>query len=227
MKFDPLWKIKSSYAKGILSNNIYNLIINKFHLVHDCINHIYDVTNLKFPVCYVEPFLMISTSSIDIGKYGLIFARTIPTVYKNELVIIIQLSAPLIAFGSNCSIKCILVHEFLHYVNLVDKILTMNIVSDTLSSSIYENSYSDLIKIYNPAKIFRNDSSLVKYTSMNHLERLKDSALEKKSVQEWLNLKLPTKNISMDTNNTKIPIKLISKFEPDYVLKNILLSLRK
>ena len=122
------------------------------------------------------------------------------------MVIVIQLSAPLIAFGSNCSIKSILVHEFLHYVNLIDNILTMDMVSNTLSSSIYENSYSDLIKVYNPIKIFRNDSSLIKYISLNPLEKFKDSSLEKKFVLDWLNLKLPTKNISMDTNNTKIPI---------------------
>ena len=227
MDFDPLWKIKSSYSKGIFSDELYNLIINKYQIVQDGINHIYDITKIKFPVCYVEPFIILSTSPTDIGKYGLIFARTMPIVYKNELMITIQLCAPLIAFGSNNSIKGVLVHEFLHYVNLVDKIINMNIISDNLSSSIYENSFSDFLNIYNPEKIFQRDLSLVEYMYETFSKGFKDSLLEKKSVHEWLGQKLPTKIIYLDNNNIKIPIELISKFKPDKVLLNILLSLKK
>ena len=70
-------------------------------------------------------------------SYGILFARTIPIFANNSVQIIIQISAPLIAYGLKGTIHAILAHEFLHYLELTSRLSKMNIVSDELSSNIF------------------------------------------------------------------------------------------
>ena len=67
---------------------------------------------INFPIAYIDPSLIISgnTNSLDIG---ILYARTIPLIVNDSIQVVIQISAPLIAYGLKGTVHAILAHEFL------------------------------------------------------------------------------------------------------------------
>src|ERR671911_108393 len=180
MEIDPLYKVKLGYLDNQISNKLYNLIFKGFTIVKEGIRRIEYTTNIKFPFFYIEPNLLVSYSSLDVTEYGVLFARTIPIIgLDNQLNIIIQIMAPLVAYGTKRSIYAILGHEFLHYIT---------------------NKFED---------------------------GFKDSTLEKKVVQKWVNAGLPIRKIKIEDNNIKIPVEYILNFSLNPKLREKLMSLEK
>jgi hypothetical protein len=118
MDVHPLDKVKSANFDHKISNHLYNLIIKKFSIVKAGIKQIESITNIKFPYFYIEPNLIVSYSEIEFSEYGILYARTIPIVdIEGKLDIVVQISAPLIAYGQKSPIFAILGHKFLHYLH--------------------------------------------------------------------------------------------------------------
>lgn len=228
MKLDPLYKVKLSYLDNQISDQIYNLIFKGFAIVKEGIYRIEDSTNIKFPFFYIEPNLIVSYSSLDLAEYGILFARTIPILdLENKLNIIIQVMAPLLAYGTKSSIYAILGHEFLHYLHLLSKITRMEVISDNQSDTFYEYIYEDLNHLADPKKVFHNDKILLKYITNKFEHGFKDSTLENRVVQKWVNGGLPFKIINITDNNIKIPVEYILNFSLNSQLKEKLMSLEK
>ena len=59
--------------------------------------------------------------------------------------VVIQISAPLVAFGLKGTIHAILAHEFLHYLELMTRLSNNELISDEISSNLFENVYSCLL----------------------------------------------------------------------------------
>ena len=106
---DPLVQIKEARNKGILNTEIFDLIIKRFPLVSSGIERIEKASHLNFPIAYIDPLIIIADTagSTDVG---ILFARTIPVSVKNSVQIIIQISAPLVAYGLKGTIHAILAH---------------------------------------------------------------------------------------------------------------------
>src|SRR5579885_1100991 len=114
--FDPLYKVHNSYKSGQLPQRIYDLVVKRFPLVVEGIKRVEEASKLKYPYYYVEPSLVISTSAVEFTQLGILFARTIPIVGDDNLLhVVVQITAPLIAFGLKGTIHAILAHEFMHY----------------------------------------------------------------------------------------------------------------
>ncbi len=226
MELDPLYKVKLAYLDNRISNKLYDLIFKGFAIVKEGIYRIEDSTNIKFPFFYIEPNLIVSYSSLDLAEYGLLFARTIPILdLENKLNIIIQVMAPLLAYGTKSSIYAILGHEFLHYLHLLSKITRMDIVSDNQSNNFYECIYEDLNHLVDPKKVFHNDKILLNYITNKFGYGFKDSTLENKVVQKWVHVGLPIKIIKLEDNNIKIPVEYILNFSLNSQLSEKLTSL--
>ena len=58
---------------------------------------------------YVDPSILVTgnTNSLDVG---ILYARTIPLVTNNSIHVVIQISAPLFAYGLKGTIHAILAH---------------------------------------------------------------------------------------------------------------------
>src|SRR5207244_3301190 len=83
----------------------------------------------NYPYYYVLPELVLVSSSVEYDKVGIFFARTIRTIgFNNRLNIVIQISALLVAYGLLGTLHAILTHEFLHYLELLRGIITINII---------------------------------------------------------------------------------------------------
>ena len=211
---DPLIRIKDSFTQGLIPKNIFELTVKRFPIAVSGINRIEKASGIRFPIAYVEPSLVISSSNSNSYEYGILFARTLPVVFDDKFQVVIQISAPLIAYGLRGTIHAILAHEFLHFLELVRKISKMELLSDEISSNLFENVYSDETRLFEPRAVF-NDKTLLNHITTRFPSGFRDYKLEDKVTKFWTNQNLPKVNISLDENTVKLSADVISKIKID------------
>jgi len=212
---DPLIKVKEAHKKGILPDDIFDLIKKRFPLTVSGINRIENASGINYPIAYVDPSIVLSSSSSY--DYGILFARTIPLIFENQLQVVIQISSPLIAYGLKGTIHAILAHEFLHYLDLIRKVSKMELLSDEISGNLFENVYADSTRLFDPRAVF-NDKTLLLHITKKFPAGFKDYKLEDKTIKFWIKKDLPTTNITMDTNIVKLSTEVLSKIKLDKTL---------
>ena len=207
---NPLLKVREAFQKGILPEKEYSLIVKRFPIVVSGISRIEKASGVNFPVAYVEPSVTMSSSSVNSFEYGILFARTIPITTKNDLRVVIQISAPLVAYGLKGTIHAILAHEFLHYLELMRKISSMELISDEVSANLFESVYADSERLFEPRAVF-TDKTLLSHITKKFPSGFRDYKLEDKVIKYWIEKNLPTTNMTLDTNIAKLSPDLISK----------------
>tara|TARA_B000000460_G_scaffold239672_1_gene204503 strand:- start:219 stop:926 length:708 start_codon:yes stop_codon:yes gene_type:complete len=217
---NPLVKVKEAFQNGTLPEKEYSLIVKRFPIIISGINRIEKASNVNFPIAYVEPSVIVSSSNPNSFEFGILFARTIPVITKNILQIIIQISAPLVAYGLKGTIHAVLAHEFLHYLELIRKITKMDLLSDEISTSIFENVYTDSERLFEPRAVF-SDKTLLSHITKKFPSGFRDYKLEDKVIKYWIEKNLPTTGLTLDTNVTKLSADFISrmKLKPDIITK--------
>jgi hypothetical protein len=212
---NPLIKIKEAHQNGVLPDSVFELISERFPIVISGIDRIEKASGINFPIAYVDPSIILSSSSSH--DYGILFARTIPLIFEEQLQVVIQISAPLVAYGLKGTIHAILAHEFLHYLDLIKKVSKMELLSDEVSGNLFENVYADSTRLFEPRAVFE-DKTLLSHITKKFPAGFKDYKLEDKTVQNWIKKNLPTTNITMDTNIIKLSTEAISKIKIDPLL---------
>ncbi|MDC4228563.1 MAG: hypothetical protein M8317_00855 [Nitrosopumilus sp.] len=209
---DPLVRFRDAHSKGLIPDDIYDLTLKRFPLVVAGINRIEKASGIQYPVAYVEPSLVLSSSNSY--EYGILFARTIPVMFEENFQVVIQITAPLIAYGLKGTIHAILAHEFLHFLELVRKISKMELISDEISGNLFENVYSDETRLFEPKAVFK-DRVLLDHITKKFPAGFRDYKLEDKTIKFWADRDLPKSNISLDTNNVKLSVESLSKIKLD------------
>ncbi len=209
---DPLVRFRDAHSKGLIPDDIYDLTLKRFPLVVAGINRIEKASGIQYPVAYVEPSLVLSSSNSY--EYGILFARTIPVMFEEKFQVVIQITAPLIAYGLKGTIHAILAHEFLHFLELVRKISKMELISDEISGNLFENVYSDETRLFEPKAVFK-DRVLLNHITKKFPAGFRDYKLEDKTIKFWADRDLPKSNISLDTNNVKLSVESLSKIKLD------------
>jgi hypothetical protein len=210
-----LIKVKEAHLKGILPDDVFDLVMKRFPLVVSGIDRIESASGINYPIAYVDPSLVISSSSSY--DYGILFARTIPLIFENQLQVVIQISAPLVAYGLKGTIHAILAHEFLHYLDLIKKVSKMELLSDEISGNLFENVYADSTRLFEPRVVF-NDKTLLLHITKKFPAGFKDYKLEDKTVKFWIKKNLPSTNITMDTNIIKLSTEALAKIKLNPIL---------
>ena len=210
---DPLLKVNEAHKNGVLSDKIHSLIVKRFDIVLEGINRIEKASGINFPVAYVEPSIVISQPSGSFD-YGILFARTLPVIANEEVAIIIQITAPLVAYGLKGTIHAILAHEFLHYLELVKRMSKMEMVSDEITGNLFESMYADTTRLFEPRSVF-DDKTLLLHITKKFPEGFRDYKLEDKVLKNWIQKKLPTINVALDQNIVKIPADVLAKTKID------------
>ena len=213
---NPLQKLSQSFENGIIPESTFKLIQKRFSLVLDGIKRIEKASSIKYPIVYVEPSIIISenTNSLDIG---ILHARTIPLIVNDSIHVVIQISAPLVAYGLKGTIHAILAHEFLHYLELVTRLSKNELISDEISSNLFENVYSDNTRLLAPRSVF-NDNTLINHITKRFPSGFRDYKLEDKVLKLWIEKKLPVSKISLDTNTIKLNATQLSNIKLDELL---------
>jgi len=213
---NPLQKLSQSFENGVIPEPTYELIQKRFHLVSDGIMRIEKASSIKYPTMYIDPSILISgnTNSLDVG---ILYARTIPLIVHDSIHVVIQISAPLVAYGLKGTIHAILAHEFLHYLELVTRLSKAELLSDEISSNLFENVYSDNTRLLEPRSVF-NDNTLISHITKKFPSGFRDYKLEDKVIKFWIEQKLPVSKISLDTNTVKLNATQLSNIKFDEIL---------
>ena len=209
---DPLVRFRDAHSKGMIPDDVYDLTLKRFPLVVAGINRIEKASGIQYPVAYVEPSLVLSSSNSY--EYGILFARTIPVMFEENFQVVIQITAPLIAYGLKGTIHAILAHEFLHFLELVRKISKMELISDEISGNLFENVYSDETRLFEPKAVFK-DRVLLDHITKKFPSGFRDYKLEDKTIKFWADRNLPKSNVSLDSNNVKLSVESLSKIKLD------------
>lgn len=216
---DPLQRFNNINIRNKIPKSIFSKITKRMQYVEEGVKRIELISGIKYPQYYIEPILPISITSLEVGKYGALFARTIPTTTIQGVTIIVQLSAALIVFGNKGTIHGILAHEFLHYFEFVRRFTKMNNLSDEIVDTIFESQYADAERLYKPNLIFKDKSkgpALIKLMRKKFKDHAVNTKLNNKTQNLWINKGLPTAKINPSTNIARISISAITNtiFDP-------------
>ena len=218
---DPLALVKQYLLDKKIDERTYELIIDKMSVVEDGIKRIKRKTSIDYPNYFVEPNLLVATSDIEYQQYSILYARTIPfCTTENRIKIVIQLSAPLVMYGLKGTLHAVLAHEFLHYLNILKNIINLEVTSDNISDTLYENSFSDNERTLDLTKVFRRDIYLQNVVNKKFVNGFNDSNLDKKAESFWIKKKLPIQKIMIGDNFIKLPFSALANTVVDDSLKN-------
>ena len=209
-----------------LPRSIVKKIKSRVKYVKDGISRIEKASGITYPPYNIRPMILLSESAVELGQRGVIYARVIPEEGPAGLLISIELSAPLVAFGLKGTIHAVLAHEFMHYVELVRKFTTLDILSDETVGTLHETIYSDYERLYEPKWLFQ-DRGLIRLLNSRFLDGLVDDRLNKNTLKKWVHKDLPSKILPPDANVVRIPIASILRTNFDPLLKNRLEELEK
>src|SRR5215207_2137523 len=231
MVFDPLIKVRHARELELIPPEICSVIVKRSSIVEMGIQRIERASGLKYPRYFIDPTLIIaapSSADFQFAQFGFLFAQTIPVVKKNnEVDIVIRITAPLVIYGLLGTIHAILAHEFMHYLELLDRIMKMDIISDQLSTSMFENRYLDSGRLIEAKFVFRSDHALRNHITKRFPEGFKDTRLEKKTIKYWMNKGLPSITVSLDSNIAKIPIEAMANLNVDQGVKDKILEFER
>jgi hypothetical protein len=151
---------------------------------------------------------------------GVLFARVIPVTATGGVVILVQFTAALVAFGTKGTIEAVAAHEFTHYVDLVRRLSTTSVSSDELATTLYEASFADAERTVSPRLLF-SEKALVSLISRKFKNALSDPALNKKVGEAWIAKNLPIHWVGPEENIVKLPMGLVTatRFDPAVISK--------
>lgn len=217
---DPLIRFRDAHSKGLIPDDVFELTMKRFPIAIAGINRIEKASGIRYPVAYVEPSLVLTSPGQNSYEFGILFARTIPILFDDKFQVVIQISAPLIAYGLKGTIHAILAHEFLHFLDLMRKISKMELLSDEISGNLFENVYSDETRLFEPRVVFK-DRTLLNHITKKFPAGFRDFKLEDKVMKFWADKNLPKSNISLDANTVKLSAESLSKInlDPAFVSK--------
>ena len=217
---DPLVLLDQAVAQEKVPRAIATKVRRRMSLVQAAIQRTEKASGLRYPPYYIEPSLPCSRTGAEYGQMGVMFARVIPTTVTGSVVILVQFSAALVAFGTKGTIEAIAAHEFTHYVDLVRKMSTKNITSDEVVTTLYEASFRDAEHTVPPKLVF-SEKALVSLISRKFKDRLVDTALSKKAGDLWVAKNLPIHWVGPEENTLKVPMAVVaaSRFDPAVLAK--------
>jgi hypothetical protein len=217
---DPLILLEQAVAQEKVPRAIAKKIRLRMNVVQGAVHRVEKASGLRYPPYYVEPALPVSKSGSEFGQMGVLFARVIPTTVNSSVVILVQFTAALVAFGTKGTIEAVAAHEFTHYVDLVRRLSTTNVTSDEVATTLYEASYADAERTVPPKLIF-SEKSLVGLISRKFKNELTDPALNKKVGDAWIAKNLPIRWVGPEENRVRIPMGVVAgtRFDPGVLSK--------
>lgn len=178
-------------------------------------------SGLGYPPYYVEPSMPLATSSVEFGSVGALYARVIPAMFEGRLTILVQFTAPLLAYGLKGTIEAVVAHEFTHYVDLVRRFSRMQVTSDERVGTLFESVYADEERVMDPSRLFTNDKALASLVKRKFRAGLSDEKLNEKVAKQWIEKGLPTMKVASEENVVSVGADVIAAtaFDPMVLAK--------
>ena len=191
------------------------------------VERVQKASGMRYPSYYVEPALPVAVAAGEVGSLGALYARVIPAVFDGRLSILIQFTAPLVLYGAKGTVEAVAAHEFTHYVDLVGRLSTMNIVSDERVSTLFEAGHADEGRVASPGKVFAKDRPLAALVKRKFSPNLKDPRLDAKVSAKWIEAGLPTRMVAPEENTVRLDSQAVAGASFDPMLLAWLQSARR
>lgn len=217
---DPLILLDQAVAQEKLPRAMAKKVRLHMKYVQGAVQRVEHASGLRYPPYYVEPVLPLSKGGGDYGQTGVLFARVIPTSANGTLLILVQFTAALVAFGTKGTIEAVAAHEFTHYVDLVGRLGRGKVLSDEQATTLYEASYKDAERTVSPRLLF-TDRALTGLITRKFKGNLTDPALNKKVGDQWIAKNLPVRWAGSEENFLRIGMRAVAstRFDPAVLAK--------
>ena len=217
---DPLILLDQAVAQEKVPRALATRVRKRMTILQGAVERVEKASGLRYPPYYVEPVLPVSKSGGEYGQMGVLFARVVPTTVTGSVVILVQFTAALVAYGTKGTIEAVAAHEFTHYVDLVRKLSTTNVASDEVATTLYEASFADAERTV-PPKLLFSERPLVALVSRKFKNDLTDPALNKKVGDSWIAKNLPIHWVGPEENRVSLPITAVAstRFDPAVLAK--------
>lgn len=217
---DPLVLLDQAVAQEKVPRALATKVRKRMGLLQGAVERVEKASGLRYPPYYIEPVLPVSKSGSEYGQMGVLFARVVPTSVTGKVVILVQFTAALVAYGTKGTIEAVAAHEFTHYVDLVRKLSTTDAVSDEVATTLYEASFADAERTV-PPKLLFSEKALVALVSRKFKNDLTDLALNKKVGGSWIAKNLPLHWVGPEENRVRLPITAVAatRFDPAVIAK--------
>ncbi|MBI2648451.1 MAG: hypothetical protein HYU03_03445 [Thaumarchaeota archaeon] len=202
---NPLVLIDQFAARGKAEKRVAKKVVDRAEYMRRAVERVEKASGLKYPPYYVEPTLPLSASTVEYGSAGVLYARVIPTSTEAGLSIVVQFTAPLIAFGGKGTIEAVAAHEFTHYLDLVRRLSNVGVVSDERATTLYESSHADSERTLDPKLVF-TDKALVRLVKKKFRDGLVDDSLNGKVTKNWIEKGLPTRRVAPEDNVVRLRV---------------------
>jgi len=212
---DPLILLDQAVAQEKIPRALAKKVRLRMGILQGAVERVEKASDLRYPPYYIEPVLPVSKGGGNYGQMGVLFARVIPTTVTGSLVILVQFTAALVAFGTKGVIEAVAAHEFTHYVDLVRKLGTTNVTSDEQATTLYEASFADAERTV-PPKLLFSERALVTLLTRKFKDGLQDQALNKKVGDSWIAKDLPIRWVGPEENVVRLAMGVVvgSRLDP-------------
>ena len=215
---DPFVLLDKSVAEGWIKPAVAAKVKARGPYLLGAVARVEKAAGLKYPPYYVEPFLPLAMTASEYGSMGAFFARVIPAAFEGSLRIIVQFTAPLVLLGAKGTIEAVAAHEFTHYVDLVRRLSSSNVISDERVSTLFEAGYADEERVVSPSKVFAKDRSLAKLVERRFTPNLTDPKLDEKVGKDWIAKGLPTRRVTTEDNFVRLDMAMVARASFDQAL---------
>ncbi len=217
---DPLVLVDQAEAQGKLPRPVARRVRLRMKYLAGAVKRVETASGLSYPPYYVEPVLPVAKTPAEYGQMGVLFARVIPTTATGSLAILVQFTAALVLYGTKGTIEAVAAHEFTHYLDLVRRLSSTDVVAEERAATLHESSYADTDRLVPPRLVFA-EKSLVGLVTRKFKDGLSDPALNRKVSDSWIGKDLPVRWVDPEENVTRLGVGAVAtaRFDPGVLAK--------
>ncbi len=211
---DPMELMRKAVNDGKIPGEYEKKIEPGLLKVKDAVKKVEKSSGAKYPVWFVLPYAVIMKGG-NLDSEAIVYSRFMPLSNENTLLLTVELTAPLVLFGSKDTIASAVAHEFLHYLNFLALLRDRSLGSSSSTDQVIEALYADEGELYTADSVYSKSKYLMRVLAEKFKDGLNDDALNKKSITKWINAGLPTVVISPSENRIALSMAAIMNYVPE------------
>jgi hypothetical protein len=200
---NPMEPIRKAVNEGKIPAEYESKVELGLSKVTDAVNKVEKSTGARYPLWFISPYSLVMKGG-NLYSEAIVYSRFVPISDGSNLLLTVELTAPLVAFGSKDTISSAVAHEFLHYLNFLALLRDRSIRSSGITDEVIESKY------------------LLRVLKEKFSDGLNDDALNKRTITKWINTGLPTIVMSPSDNQVKLPVAVLMKYVPDEGIRRLL-----
>lgn len=218
---NPMELIRKAVNEGKIPAEYESKVELGLSKITDAVNKVEKSTGAKYPLWFISPYSLLMKGG-NLYSEAIVYSRFVPISDGSSLLLTVELTAPLVAFGSKGTISSAVAHEFLHYLNFLALLRDRSIRSSGVTDEVIEALGIDEGELFTADLVYSKSKYLLRVLNEKFSDGLNDDALNKRTITKWINAGLPTIVMSPSDNQVKLPVAVLMKYVPDEGIRRLL-----